>query len=198
VHSAWASASLAGSEISLDDFEPPFPDDESGRLAEGALLAASEVGALADAWRGAPLQVLARLHSLAAIRLSAADDLGRPRARAGTGERLATLAETVASTSVAGVIVSAVVHAELMTLKPFGAADDLVARAASRVVLVQRGVDPDAITVPEIGLIDLGRDAYLSALEGYASGRPEQLSHWITFHAAAVQRGASFARSLCV
>ncbi|MFL6069742.1 MAG: oxidoreductase, partial [Actinomycetes bacterium] len=74
---------------------------------------------------------------------------------------------------------------------------DIVARASSRVVLVQRGVDPDAITVPEIGLVDLGWDAYRSALDGFASGAPEALAHWITFHAAAVQRGAAFARRLC-
>jgi hypothetical protein len=197
VHSAWASATLAGSEIAMDTFEPPFPDDDSGRLAEAAFQAASEVGSLADIWGRAPLQALARLHAVAAAGLSAADDLGRPRAGAGVSERLTTLADTIARTSVAGVIVSAVVHAELMALQPFGTADDIVARAASRVVLVQRGVDPDGITVPEMGLIDLGEDAYVSAVEGFASGEPQRLSHWITFHAAAVQRGASFARTLC-
>ena len=181
----------------MESFEPPFPEDQSGRLAEASLRAASEVGAAADTWGRAPLQALARLHAVAAVGIADDDRLGRPREDVGVSARLTTLAEAVSNTSVAGVIVSAVVHAELMTLRPFGSVDDIVARASSRVVLVQRGVDPDAITVPEVGLFDLGESAYRSALEGFASGTPERLAHWITFHAAAVQRGAAFARTLC-
>jgi hypothetical protein len=188
---------LAGSDVAMEHFEPPFPDDQSGRLAEAALHAASEVGALAETWRSAPLQALARLHAVAAAGLSGEEELGRPKRAAGVSERLGMLAETVSNTEVSGVISSAVVHAELMTLQPFGTADDIVARAASRVVLVQRGVDPDAITVPEMGLIDLGEGAYRSALDGFASGEPRGLAHWISFHAASVQRGAAFARTLC-
>ena len=197
VHSAWASARLAGSDILMESFEPPFPDDRSGQLAEASLRAASEVGAASDTWGRAPLQALARMHAVAAAGLADDDELGRPREGAGVSERLTTLAEAVSSSGAAGVIVSAVVHAELMTLRPFGTVDDIVARASSRVVLVQRGVDPDGITVPEMGLIDLGEEAYRSALDGFASGEPERLAHWITFHAAAVQRGAAFARTLC-
>ena len=197
VHSAYASASLAGSDVAIDDFAPPFADDESGRIAAAALNASSEVGAVAGTWRMAPLQALARLHTVAANGLVAAEHLGRPREDQGVSERLATLADVVSATSAAGVIVSAVVHAELLTLQPFGSVDDLVARAASRVVLVQTGVDPDAIAVPEMGLIELGADAYRVALDGFAGGTQDGLAHWVTFHAAAVQRGAAFARTLC-
>ena len=195
--SAWASAALAGCTIEHDDFAPPFPDDEAGRLAEASLQVASEVGGLADVWGRAPLQALARLHALASAGVVAPDDRGRPRADASVGRRLATLADVVSQTEASGVVVSAVVHAELMTLRPFGTVDDIVARAASRVVLVQRGVDPDALTVPEMGLRDLGADAYRSAIDGFATGQRDGLAHWVTFHAAAVQRGASFTRTLC-
>ena len=197
LNAAWASASLSGGDVPLEEFEPPFADDISGRLATASLNVASEVGALADTWRNAPLQAIARLHTVAATGIAATDRLGRPRNAAGVSERLATLAEIVSRTEVAGVIVSAVVHAELMSVQPFGSFDDIVARAAARVVLVQTGVDPDAIAVPEMGLVELGSDAYQNALKGYASGQPTELGHWVTFHAAAVQRGATFARSLC-
>jgi hypothetical protein len=90
-----------------------------------------------------------------------------------------------------------VVHGELLTLRPFGSADDLVARAASRVVLVQRGVDPDALTVPEMGLLELGQDAYGAALDGFAEGSSAGLARWLTFHSAALQRGIGFTRTLC-
>lgn len=197
VRSAWASASLAGCEIGPDNFGPPFPDDESGRLAEASLQVASEVGGLADVWRRAPLQALARLHAVASARIVAPDARGRPRQDADVGRRLATLADVVSQTTVSGVVVSAVVHGELMSLRPFGTVDDIVARAASRVVLVQRGVDPDALTVPEVGLQELGVDAYREALDGFAAATPEGLAHWVTFHAAAVQRGAAYTRTLC-
>ena len=197
VHSAWASAALAGSDVPLDSFEPPFPEGQGGRVAEAALQVASEVGALADTWRNAPLQALARLHAVASAGDPHAEPGGRPRDEPGVSERLATLAEVVSRSQVAGVIVSAVVHGELLTLRPFGSLDDVVARAASRVVLVQRGVDPDAIAVPEMGIVELGDGAYQRAAQGFAEGTSAGVAHWVTFHAAAVQRGATYSRTLC-
>lgn len=195
--SAWASARLAGCELEWGDFAPPFADDDNGRLAHSALQVAGDVAGLADTWKRAPLQALARLHTVAVSGWVADNDLGRPRGEAGVSERLTTLADVVAATQAPGVLVAGVVHAELMALQPFGSADDLVARAASRVVLVARGVDPDALTVPEMGLLDLGPDAYRDGLAAFAGGTPAGLAQWLTFHAASVQRGAAFARTLC-
>lgn len=197
LRSAWASAQLAGADVAWQEFAPPFNDDASGRLAHAALQVAGEVGGLVDTWKRAPLQALAKMHTVAMSGQVPDDTLGRPRAEVGVSERLTTLADVVAATDAPGVLVAGVVHAELMTLQPFGSGDDLVARAASRVVLVARGVDPDALTVPEMGLIELGAGAYLDALAAFAGGTPEGLARWLTFHAASVQRGAAFARTLC-
>ncbi|MCZ3385777.1 MAG: oxidoreductase [Actinomycetia bacterium] len=197
LRSAWASSQLAGAGVAWEEFSPPFDDDASGRLARAALQVAGEVGGLVDTWKRAPLQALAKLHTVAMAGLVSADDLGRPRAEAGVSDRLTTLADVVTATDAPGVLVAGVVHAELMTLQPFGSADDLVARAASRVVLVSRGVDPDALTVPEMGLLELGADPYRAALDAFAGGTPTGLARWLTFHAASVQRGAAFARTLC-
>ncbi len=197
LRSAWASAQLAGGDLPWQSFGPPFDDDEPGRLAQAALQVATEVGGLADTWRKAPLQALARLHTVAMTGQVPDGELGRPRPTPGVSERLTTMADVVVSSTAPGVLVAGIVHADLMTLRPFGSADDLVARAASRVVLVARGVDPDALTVPEMGLLDLGADAYRKALAAYSVGSPEGLAHWLTFHAASVQRGAAFARTLC-
>lgn len=197
LRSAWASAQLEGDDVPWEEFAPPFPDDRQGRRAQGALQVATEVGGLADTWRRAPLQALARLHTVAMTGQVPEEELGRPRADAGVSERLTTLADVVTASNAPGVLVAGVVHAELMALRPFGSANGLVARAASRVVLVARGVDPDALTVPEVGLLDLGADAYREELEGFARGTAPGLARWLTFHAASVQRGATFARSLC-
>jgi hypothetical protein len=197
LRSAWASARLAGVDLSWEGFEPPFGDDADGRVAHAALQVATEVGSLAGTWKRAPLQVLARLHTVAVTGQVPDAELGRPRPGAGVSERLTTLADVAEASESSGVVVAGVVHAELMTLQPFAAGNDLVARAASRVVLVARGVDPDALTVPEMGLLELGADAYKEALDAFAGGTSAGLAQWLTFHAASVQRGAAFARTLC-
>lgn len=197
LRSAWASAQLEGDDVPWEAFAPPFADDQRGHRAQGALQVASEVGGLADTWKRAPLQALARLHTVAMTGQVPESELGRPRDDAGVSERLTTLADVVTASTAPGVLVAGVVHAELMTLAPFRSANGVVARAASRVVLVARGVDPDALTVPEMGLLDLGADAYREALGGFAGGTAPGLARWLTFHAASVQRGATFARTLC-
>jgi hypothetical protein len=157
----------------------------------------AEVPSLTSVWGRAPLQALARLHSVAAVDRVAPDRLGRPRADAEVAARLTTLADVLTRTQAPGVVLSAVVHGELLALAPFEAANGLVARVAGRLVLMQRGVDPDSLTVPEEGMVGLGLDAYREAAVGFASGTPEGLAHWITLVAASVQRGAGLGRRIC-
>ena len=92
---------------------------------------------------------------------------------------------------------AAVVQGELLDLAPFGWGDDLIARAASRSILVARGVDPDALTVPEEGMLRLGTERLASVFDGYRSGTADGMARWLIHVAAAVQQGAVVARSLC-
>jgi hypothetical protein len=94
-------------------------------------------------------------------------------------------------------VVAAVVHGELMTLQPFGSRNGLVARAAQRIVLIAEGLDPQAICPLEVGLAELGTDAYRNALGGYASGAPEGLGLWITHCAAALRLGVRESTAVC-
>lgn len=194
---SWASAQLAGATVALDDFTAPFPDDESGRVCAASLRLGSEVGSLAETWRQAPLQALARLHVLAAAGVTDNGSLGRPRADPAVSARLSALAKAVTSTTASGVVVAAVVQGELLDLAPFGWGDDLIARAASRLTLVARGVDPDALTVPEEGMLRLGTERLASVFDGYRSGTADGMARWLIHVAAAVQQGAVVARSLC-
>lgn len=196
-HGAWASARLAGATVPLERFAPPFATDEQGLVCAASLRLSSEVGALANTWRQAPLQALARLHVLAAADVVPADQLGRPRPDPGVSARLTSLAESVTETGASGVVVAAVVQGELLDIAPFDWGNELIARAASRLVLVARGVDPDALTVPEEGLLRLGQDQLANALAGYRSGQPQGVATWLIHSAAAVQQGAIIARSLC-
>lgn len=170
--------------------------DDAGASA-GALQVLSEVRSASTVWGRAPLQALARLHTLAAAGQVDDEALGRPRDDVTTSARLSQLADVVTSSRAPGLVVAAVVHGELLALAPFSAANGLVARAAQRLVLVQRGVDPDALTVPEEGLLQLGVDRYRQAALGFGSGSAEGVADWLILVAASVQRGAAVGRGIC-
>ncbi|WP_042407509.1 hypothetical protein, partial [Streptacidiphilus carbonis] len=94
-------------------------------------------------------------------------------------------------------VVAAVVHGELMTLQPFARHSGLVARAAQRIVLIAEGMDPQAICPVEVGLVELGTDAYRNALGGYASGTAEGMALWITHCGAALRLGVRESTAVC-
>ena len=110
----------------------------------GAARVYTELGDLVEVWRQAPRQALARLHTLAARDLVDRDHLGQPATDDATA-RLTQLADLLAATRAPALVVAAVVHGELATLRPFGSADRVVAMAASRLVLVERGLDPGGV-----------------------------------------------------
>ena len=177
---ARASAELAGGDA--DDVDDPH--------LQGALRALGEVPSLAKVWERSPRQALARLHVLAARDLvSDPDTLGRPRPDADAARLDQLMAVTGAPTRAPGVVVAAIVHGELLALRPFGTADDLVARAAERIVLVAKGVDTKAVGVPEAGHADLSR-AYLPLAQAYQGGTAAGVGAWVRHCAEAYARGA--------
>jgi hypothetical protein len=136
----------------------------------------------------APLQALARLHTLAGAGSVPDDLLGRPR-DAAASERLRRLGTLLTTSAAApGLLVAAVVHAELASAAPFASHNGIVARAAERLVLVSRGVDPRAVTVPEAGHLRL-RPAYESNLRGYREGGRPGVHAWLLYAAEAYAAG---------
>ena len=115
--------------------------------------------------------------------------------------RLDGLARVLTSgTSAPAVVVAGVVHGELMALRPFGTADGLVARAAARLVLVDRGLDPKAVSAPEVGHAELQHQQhgeYADALRAYVSGGPAGVAAWIVHCARAVELGAREGLAVC-
>ena len=189
---AWASAQLSGADVSLADVRSGVAADRP--LVQGALRAQAAIGSLADTWTRAPRQALARLHALAAADLADPDDLGRPRP--GTAERLDTLAAVLALTSAPAVVVAAIVHGELLGLDAFPPTSGLVARAAVRLTLVERGLDPKSLVVVEAGHRELGA-AYDEALAGYRTGTPEGIAGWLVHCCDALVAGALEATAIC-
>jgi hypothetical protein len=191
---ARASAALAGSDVPLDALRRG--DDNADPVVRGALRVAGELGTLRTTWRRAPLQVLARLHALAAAGQVSDDELGRP---APTGaHRLVSLGELlVVPTEAPTLVVAAVAHAEVASSEAFPVAGDVVARAVGRLTMIDRGLDPGALGVPEVGHLELGPDAYAAALSGYRAGGPEGLAGWVVHCAEAVVLGAREAVAIC-
>ncbi|MDK3257317.1 oxidoreductase [Blastococcus capsensis] len=190
---ARASAALAGVDVPLAELRAGSVTDP---VVQGALRASAALGSMVETWPKAPGQVLARLHVLAAADLADRAGLGRPAAHA--GPRLGGLFSLVTgATTVPAVLVAGLVHGELAALAPFGVADGVVARAAARLTGIARGLDPKAVSVPEVGFIELGRDAYAEALAGYGSGTPEGVAVWLVHCCRATEHGALEGLAVC-
>jgi hypothetical protein len=190
---ARASAALEGVDLPLAALRAGEVDDP---VVQGALRVSVGLGSMVETWDRAPGQVLARLHVLAATGLAGPADLGRPSGNA--GPRLAGLFSVITgATSVPAVVIAGVVHGELAALAPFGTQDGVVARAAGRLVGITRGLDPKAVSVPEVGLAELGRDAYAEALAGYRSGEPAGVAGWLVHCARGTELGATEGLAIC-
>ncbi|WP_338770910.1 oxidoreductase [Nocardia vulneris] len=200
---AEAAVRAARSSAAIDGGSTELPAD--GNVADPILAGSLRVGQALDGdalrnlvgtWQRAPLQALARLHLLAAADLVADEELlGRPRADAGVAERLDLLAQTVVGSRAPAPVLAAVVHGELLTLRPFGTADGMVARAASRLVAVSSGLDPHSLGVPEVFWLRR-RQSYLDTAAGFGTGTPEAVGNWVILCCGALEDGAREATSI--
>ncbi|MEV8376863.1 Fic family protein [Kribbella sp. NPDC056861] len=189
---AHASAALAGSPSTLDEVRRGDGD----ALAAGAVRMTSELMGLAPQLNTAPVKVWTRLHQLAAADLGSEDQLGHLRTSREPipddipgllpapsademWERLSGLAQALTRpTKAPGLVVAAIVHAELAVLRPFPTANGLVARAAEHAVLIAKGIDPLSVTVPEVGQLELA-GSYAQGLRDYASGGLVGVQAWL-------------------
>lgn len=173
---AHASATLEGSTSTLAQVRA----GEGDAVAQDALRVSTELLSLVPTLGRSPLQALARLHALASAASLPAEQRGRPRDAESAG-RLRDLADLITSSAGSpGLLVAAVVHADLATAAPFASHNGLVARAAERLVLVARGVDEKSLVVPEAGHLAL-REAYESNLRGYATGGDAGVHSWLLY-----------------
>ncbi|MFJ9248879.1 oxidoreductase [Streptomyces sp. NPDC101776] len=211
---ARGSAALSGADWALEEVRrrTDFSGDAEARTMGAALRLSAEAGQLLSIWRQSPLRVLARLHLVAAA--SNGDEVGRPRQQgepvdeplvelplpgaAEVSARLDGLADLIiAGGSAPALVTAAVVHGELLALRPFASRNGLVARTAERIVLIGSGLDPKSVCPAEVGHAELGRAAYLAALDGYVSGTPEGMAAWIAHCGRAVELGARESAAVC-
>ncbi|MFF9398106.1 MULTISPECIES: oxidoreductase [unclassified Streptomyces] len=213
---ARGSAVLSGADWNLEEVRrrSDFSGDDEARVVGAALRLTAEAGQLLSIWRQSPLRVLARLHLVAAGRAEPEDAVGRPRL---AGERVdeplieAPLPDAdevagrldglsaliLSGTAAPALVTAAVVHGELLALRPFCSYNGLVARTAERIVLIGSGLDPKSICPAEVGYAEQGRAAYVAALEGYLSGTPAGMATWIAHCGKAVELGVRETTAVC-
>ncbi|MBK3543606.1 MULTISPECIES: oxidoreductase [unclassified Streptomyces] len=210
------SAALAGADWNLEEVRrrTDFSGEDEARTVGAALRLTAEAGQLLSVWRQSPLRVLARLHLVAAGGATPDEAVGRPRLAGeavdeplieaplpGAGEvagRLEGLSGLIiAGGSAPALITAAVVHGELLALRPFGSHNGLVARTAERIVLIGSGLDPKSICPAEVGHAEQGRAAYVAAFEGYTAGTPEGMAAWIAHCGRSIELGVRESTAVC-
>ena len=215
VRGARASAALDGAEMDLDVVRdlmrgatawPESPDPLEAVL-KGAVQATAETEHILALVVTAPAQALARVHVASASHLLPEAQVGRPRQAGEISREFSDLGpvpdEVVVRQRLSGivelllcakdapaVVVAALVHAEIATVRPFVCGNGLVARAMERAVIQASGLDPTGVAVAELGHAAGGGAAYLGALAAYGSGSPSGVALWITHCARAIVAGA--------
>lgn len=217
VRGARASAALDGAEMDLglvrDLMRGAAPWPQSPDPLEAVLLGAVRATAETEHIRAmvvtAPSQALARVHAAAAGDLLPEPQVGRPRQAGEVSLEFSDLGpspdETVVRERLSGivelllcardssaVVVAALVHAEIATVRPFVRGNGLVARAIDRALLQASGLDPTGVAVVELGhrAGGAGGAAYLGALAAYGTGSQEGVVLWIRHCAEAIVAGA--------
>lgn len=208
VRGAQASAGLDGASLPVDTVRElmsgarPWPDNPDPGLlvVRGAIAATAESERVVSLVRTAPLQALARLHVAAAAPVVSGDRLGRPRvgdercaefvdlgpapAPSAVATRLAQVCEVIAAATtsadrVPAVVISSLVHAEVIAIRPFVNGNGIVARALERALVQALGLDPTGVSVPEAGHAAGGGPAYLGALTAYGQGSVVGVGLWL-------------------
>ncbi len=173
----------------------------------GAVRATAETEHIRALVVTAPSQALARVHVAATAQVLPQSQVGRPRQAGEVSREFSDLGpapdETVVRQRLSGiveillctkdapaVVVAALVHAEIATVRPFVRGNGLVARAIERAVIQASGLDPTGVAVAEVGHGAGGGAAYLGALAAYGSGSPQGVALWVIHCAQAITAGA--------
>lgn len=203
----------ARASAQIDGGTPRLPEDGqiedpilAGALRAAELLAPDGITETQTTWRRAPLQIMARINAVASPQMSdesfrakAAHDAeflvpGRPK-RATDG-RLQLLGRLITGgTKVSSVVLSGVIHGDLLALQPFADANGVTARACSRLTTIAGGLDPRGLGVPEVWW-NRHRDEYREKAAGFAEGSAEGVAAWLNFHAEGLAEGSLEAKSI--
>ncbi|TCB92791.1 oxidoreductase [Micromonospora zingiberis] len=187
LRSAVASAALEGRS---HEREAVRAGTVTEPVLQGALRVAGALPGLSDHWSRAPRQALAKLHVLAGRDVVDAAELGRPVDDPVVAARLDALVGLITGgTKVPPLVLAAVVHGELLNLRPFAGPSGVVARGAARLVLLSSGFDPRGLLAIDVGHHEREPE-YVGAAGAFATGTPDGLRSWLRHYMSAVEVGA--------
>ncbi len=204
---ARASAWLAGGRRDLPDDGHVTDPVLAASLRTYEPLAPETISETARIWQRAPLQVLAKFALVAdgdsktSFAQAQSSPVGQPvgddkLSAAMKEQRLHLLGRMITGgTQVNGVVLSGVIHGEILTMRPFAANNGLIARAASRLASVTTGIDPRGLGVPEV-YWTRHKQNYEQAAEAFVQGTPEGVRQWLIMHAEGLTAGATEARGI--
>jgi hypothetical protein len=193
------SAALEGADLVGVEQSP------MGKVLAASLAATVEAPKFNDIWMRAPLQVITGLHTLVAKEFLPREQLARPRLDQSADDplhigglpehtevpsALMRLSQQCSATKIPAVIEAGYVHGEIMRLRPFTWGSGLVARAAVRTVLSARSLDPSNFTIPENGMFESTRTAYVNAIRDFATGTQEGIESYFAWFSASLGLGA--------
>lgn len=186
----------------------PVDPDPVERVLKASVQVTSATESATSAALASPAQLLARLHVAAAADLLPPDQVGRPRRSGEESSEFGDLGPAVPAEEVpqrleliydllgalraggSALVVAGLVHAELVSVRPFVTGNGLVARALERVVHRVGGLDPTGVAVPELGHSQKVGADYRGALTAYGQGGTAGVRLWLLHCADAAATGA--------
>lgn len=221
VRGAQASGELEGARLPVDMVRElmagvrawPRQVDPVESVMRGVVAATAASEEVLGYVLATPAQALARLHVAAVGDRVDASEVGRPRSPGeGCGElvdvgplptalevstRLDLLGDAVRHHGeVPAVVLAAVAHAEIATMRPFSHGNGVVARAFERSLVQATGLDPTGVAVTELGHFRQGMPAYVGALTAYATGSRDGVRLWLEHVCAALVAAAADGRAV--
>jgi hypothetical protein len=199
LHDASATLALEGYDC---DVERLRVGEHTDPVVRGVVRVTEALPTLVDVWTVSPRYVLAKLHLLATIDLPEAGHEttpGRPDLDAKGSARMDALCALVTGSTakdIPAALQAAVVHGELLALKPFADANNIVARAAARLSLASRGLDPDLLVTVNAGHLERHPE-YVGAQRAFATGTPDGVRSWLKHYGKALEAGAAETLQIC-
>ena len=123
-------------------------------------------------------------------------DLGPAPDAAEVSQRLTQLADLIVAASqatnrVPAVVISSIVHGEVIAIRPFAHGNGLVARAMERALVQALGLDPTGVAVPEAGHVANGAAGLPRALTAYGKGTAAGVGLWLDAGGGGARQAAS-------
>lgn len=175
--------------------------DVAGPLAVGGLISEAVVGCPRESGQGLENQSLEGGGMLeggkAALEGAGLRENGKPLLEGGPGpnlggqelrERLAQIVALIDTPNLPALVRVALVHAEMLTVRPFALANGALGRLLVRHLSVRDGLDPTGVSVSDYyaGRVPA---AYAEAAQAYASASLEGVVAWIIWQAEALLEG---------